>query len=245
MRESQKDVQRFHPRHAAAQGRGDLRALHLDVIKAMSGMKLLTEQEKQMVQQALAMWQQFAQGSSNTRRSPAGPAAGRAASAAPCRRACPSPRGDRGSPEEPSWEQIMAVLRNEKLRGFVVDVETDSTIEPDQQAQQQSAEQFVSAVAQFMTAALPIMQAEPEAADFLGELMAWATRQWKGADTIEGAVDEFVEKMKKKAQQPKGPSARADAGADGHGGRQDRRGQLPSRRARSRSRRPTSICRAP
>ena len=84
----------------------------------------------------------------------------------------------------------------------VVDVETDSTIEPDQQAQQQAAAAFTTAVAEFMTAALPIMQAEPDAADFLGEIMAWTTRQWKGADTIEGAVDEFVDLMKKKAQQP-------------------------------------------
>ena len=113
--------------------------------------------------------------------------------------------------EEPSWDDVMGLLRNEKLRGFVVDVETDSTIEPDQKAQQQSASEFVGAVAQFMTAALPIMQASPDAVDFLGELMAWTTRQWKGADTIEGAVDEFVEKMKKKAEQPPPPNPQMQA----------------------------------
>ena len=97
----------------------------------------------------------------------------------------------------------MAILRNDKLRGFVVDVETDSTIEPDQQAQQQAAVNFTQAVAQFLTAALPIMQAEPESVDFLGELMSWTARQWKSADTVEGAVDEFIEKMQKKVEQAK------------------------------------------
>mgnify|MGYP003345488374 CR=1 FL=1 len=33
--------------------------------------------------------------------------------------------------DEPSWEDVMGLFRNEKIRGFVVDVETDSTIEPE------------------------------------------------------------------------------------------------------------------
>lgn len=198
IRESQKDVQRFIRDLLRLKAEIICEHFTLDVIKAMSGVRLLSEQEKQLVSRALQIWQQYQQVAQQAQQQGMPP---------------PPPPGVPQPPQEmidalqePSWEQVLGVLKNEKTRGFIVDVETDSTIEPDQQAQQASAVQFVSAVAEFMTAALPIMQAEPDAAEFLGELMAWTTRQWKGADTIEGSVDEFVDKMKKKAQQPKPPS---------------------------------------
>lgn len=199
LRQSQKDVQRFIRDVLRLKAEVICEHFTLENIQAMSGVRLLTDEQKKMVQQAMQMWQQFGQ------------AQQQAAEMAKQTGQQPPPMPPPGIPQpteemvealkEPSWEQIMGVLRNEKLRGFIVDVETDSTIEPDQQAQQQAATEFVAAVAQFMTAALPIMQAEPAAVDFLGELMAWTTRQWKGADTIEGAVDEFVDKMKKKVEQ--------------------------------------------
>lgn len=198
IRDSQKEVQRFIRDILRLKAEVICEHFTLETIKVMSGMRLLSEQEKQMVQRALQMWQQYQQLAEQAQQQ------GGVALQPP---SVPQPSEEMiEALGEPSWEQVMGVLRNEKLRGFVVDVETDSTIEPDQQAQQQAAEQFVMAVAQFMTAALPIMQAAPDAAEFLGEMMAWTTRQWKGADTIEGAVDAFVEKMKKKAQQPPPPS---------------------------------------
>lgn len=206
----QRDVQRFIKNVLQLKAEVICEHFELKNIKDMSGMKLLSEQEKVMVKQALAMWQQFNQVMQQYQQ-----AAQQAQQAAqqgqpvalpqpPQQPTVPQPSEEMEEAlEEPSWEQVMAVLKNEKLRGFVVDVETDSTIEPDQQAQQQAAAQYVAAVAEFLTAALPIMQAEPDSVDFLGELMSWTTRQWKGADTIEGAVDEFIDKMKKKVEQAK------------------------------------------
>lgn len=197
IRESQKDVQRFIRDIFRLKAEVICEHFTLDVIKAMSGMQLLSEQEKQLVRQALAIWQQFAQAQQQAQQA--------AQQGMPI--VMPIPPRIPQPPEEmiealkePSWEQVLALLRNEKLRGFVVDVETDSTIEPDQQAQQQSAEQFITALAAFMQAAVPVIQADPDAVEFLGEVLAWGTRQFKGADTIEGAVDEYVERKKKKAE---------------------------------------------
>ena len=50
-----------------------------------------------------------------------------------------------------------------------------------------------------------LLQAAPQSADFLGEMLIWTTQRWKGADTIESAVEEFIEQMKKQAEQPKQP----------------------------------------
>lgn len=202
IRESQKEVQRFIRDLLRLKAEIICEHFSLDVIKAMSGVQILSEMEKVMVKRAAQMWQQFGQAQQQyPQMAQQAQQQGMMPPPAPQPPAVPQPSDEMMEAlEEPSWEQVMGILKNEKLRGFVVDVETDSTIEPDQQAQQAAAEQFVMAVAQFMTAALPIMQAEPDAADFLGEMLSWATRQWKGADTIEGAVDEFVDKMKKKAE---------------------------------------------
>ena len=227
IRESQKDVQRFIRDLLRKKAEIICEHFKLEVIQVMSGVKMLTQVQKQTIMQTQQLGQQFAQVQQQYQQMaaqaqqqgmqppppPQPPAVLQQAQQAleGLKKQIPDLEE---AMEEPTWEEVMAVLRNEKLRGFVVDVETDSTIEPDQQAQQQSATQFVTAVAQFMTAALPIMQAEPDAADFLGELMSWVTRQWKGADTIEGALDEFVEKMKKKAEQPPTPNPQIQADAE-------------------------------
>lgn len=198
VRESQKDVQRFIRDLLRKKAEVICEHFTLETIQAMSGVKLLTQQQKQTIQQYqqyMQQWQQQAQQAQ---------AAGLPPLAQP---AIPQPTPEMmEAMKEPTWEEVMGLLRNEKLRGFVVDVETDSTIEPDQQAQQQAAVAFTGAIAQFMTAALPIVQVKPEAIGFIGELLLWTVRQWKSADTIEGAVDEFVETMEKQAAQPPPPN---------------------------------------
>lgn len=212
IKKSQRDGQRFIRDLLRLKAEIICEHFSLDVIKAMSGMKLLSEKEKQLVQQAMQIWGQFQQAKQAYEKATQDPQmqqlaaqgqqAGMQSAAPPQPPTIPQPTEEMVEAlKEPSWEQVMAVLKNDKLRGFVVDVETDSTIEPDQQAQQKAAAEFTAAVAQLLTAALPIMQAAPDAVDFLGELMVWTTRQWKSADTIEGTVDEFVEKMKKKIEQ--------------------------------------------
>lgn len=198
VRESQKDVQRFIRDLLRKKAEVICEHFSLETIQAMSGVKLLTQQQKQTILQAQQVMQQYQQIAQQAQ------AQGMAPPPPPNLPQPPQEMLD--AMNEPTWEEVMGLLKNEKLRGFVVDVETDSTIEPDQQAQQAAAVAFTGAVAQFMTAALPILQVEPEAADLIGELLSWTTRQWKAADTIESSIDEFVEKIKKKAAQPQPPN---------------------------------------
>jgi hypothetical protein len=64
----------------------------------------------------------------------------------------------------PTIEKVMALLREQRLRPFVLDIETDSTIAPDENAQKQRATEFVTAVGGFMKEALPLVQTVPQAA---------------------------------------------------------------------------------
>ncbi|CAB4164942.1 hypothetical protein UFOVP833_4 [uncultured Caudovirales phage] len=197
VRESQRDVQRFIRDIIRKKAEVVAEHFELPVIQAMSGVKLLTQEQKQQVMQLQQLAQQRAMQNQQEQ--------AQGLPLTPFPPLPPIPPMIMEAMKEPTWDEVMKLLRDEKLRGFVVDVETDSTIEPDQQAQQASAVQFVTAVTQYLGASAQILPLAPQAAPLLGELLGWATRQWKTADTIEGAIDEFVEQMEKAASAPKPP----------------------------------------
>lgn len=103
---------------------------------------------------------------------------------------------------EPSWDDVMALLKNGEMRGFAVDVETDSTIQADEMAEKQARTEFVTSMTQFIEAWGPIIQAQPKTAPLAGELMLFTARAFKTADSLETAIEEFVETIEKSPPQP-------------------------------------------
>lgn len=101
-------------------------------------------------------------------------------------------------PMEAKMEQIaaaIALLKNEKLRGFRVDIETDSTIALDAQQGKEQAVEFITAVTGYVEKAGMMIQAVPQSAPFLGKLLQWGIRQFRSGRDMESAADEFVEAM--------------------------------------------------
>jgi hypothetical protein len=198
VRESQKDVQRFIRDLLRRKAEVICEHFQLKTIQAMAGVNLLTDQQKQqtleIIQKLQGYQQQVAQAQQQGMQPPPPPGLPQ------------PPPSVLEALKEPTWEQVMAVLQNEKTRGFVIDVETDSTIEPDQQAQQQRVTEFVTAVVSFLEAAAQIVPVMPQATPMLGEVLGWASRQFKVGDTIQTAIDEFVDDAKKAAAAPKPPS---------------------------------------
>lgn len=205
VRQSQKDVQRFIRDALCKKAEVIAEHFELPVIQQMSGVQLLMEAQKQQIRQVQAVQQQRQQQNAQEQ-----------AQGLPITQFQPMPPIPPEVQEalkEPTWEQVMGVLRNEKTRGFIVDIETDSTIEPDQQAQQAAAVQFMTAVTQYLEACGVILAGPggAQAAPLLGEMLAWGTRMFKVADTIEQAIDEFVEQAEKTAQQPPQPDPKVIA----------------------------------
>lgn len=108
--------------------------------------------------------------------------------------------------EQPSVEQVMQFLHDQKLRPFVLDIETDSTIAPDENATKQRATEFVTAVGGFIAQALPTVEQVPQSATFMAETLKYIASQFRAGRQLEGAIDEFADQMKTAAQQPKPPS---------------------------------------
>lgn len=106
-----------------------------------------------------------------------------------------------------SIDQIAALFQAQKIRPFLLDVETDSTIAPDEQAEKQSRIEFITAIGGFMEKAQGAIAAAPETAPFLGELMKFTAGGFRAGRDLGGAIDDFVDMVEKRA---------AKAGQGGH-----------------------------
>ncbi len=101
--------------------------------------------------------------------------------------------------QQPSWEQVYSLLRNNVLREFRVDVETDSTIRTDEEADRLSRTEFLTAASGYIRQAVEAAQLAPEVGPLLGELLMFGVRSFKTGRTLEPVFEEALRKM----QQPK------------------------------------------
>jgi hypothetical protein len=102
-------------------------------------------------------------------------------------------------------EKVMKLLRDQKTRPFVLDIETDSTIAPDENAQKQRATEFITAVGGFMGQAIPLVQAVPQASKLMAETLKYVAGQFRAGRQLEGVIEEFADDMATMAKQPKAP----------------------------------------
>jgi hypothetical protein len=106
------------------------------------------------------------------------------------------------------FKRAVELLRNDKLRGFRIDIETDSLIEPDQQATQQARTELLGAISQFLPQAIEAGTAVPELKPLMARLLMFFLRGFKASRDIESAFEQFIDDVTKAAAnpQPKPPS---------------------------------------
>lgn len=116
----------------------------------------------------------------------------------------------------PTIEKVMQLLRDQRMRPFALDIETDSTIQPDEDAEKQRATEFTTAIGGYMKETLPLLQTMPQAAPLAAGFLKYIASRFRAGRELDGLIDEFAEQMTQMASQPKGPSpeeikAKADA----------------------------------
>lgn len=99
-------------------------------------------------------------------------------------------------------DQVIKFLRDEKVRPFVLDIETDSTIQPDEQAEKQARTEFMQAFIQTSASLGQMVAATPQFAPLAGEMLKFALAPFRAGRELEGAIDEFVDNMSQQASQP-------------------------------------------
>lgn len=107
--------------------------------------------------------------------------------------------------EQDKMRQAFALLRDERLRGFRIDIETDSTIQPDEDAEKQRRVEFVTAVGEMFQKAIPAVQVLPETAPMVAETLMFVARGFRAGRTLEETIEQTMESLKSKVAQPQQP----------------------------------------
>lgn len=106
--------------------------------------------------------------------------------------------------------QGIELLRNDKLRGFRIDIETDSTIQGDAQQEKESRIAFVEGVTKFIETAAQVTMGIPTFAPLAAKMLQFAVRGFRVGRDLEAAIEDFAEKAeidaKAKASQPPPPN---------------------------------------
>ena len=109
-----------------------------------------------------------------------------------------------GEPPEVTQQkmQVLQLLQSDKLRGFRIDIESDSTIRADMTRNQQNMNLFLQGTAQFAQAMAPIVMQQPQALPIVMEVYNAFARNYKLGRQAELALDSLADEAKKIAQQP-------------------------------------------
>ncbi|HXC40219.1 MAG TPA: hypothetical protein VN667_14875 [Burkholderiales bacterium] len=113
---------------------------------------------------------------------------------------------DQLSPEDQQLvPAALLLLRNKPLRSFRVDIEADTLVQLDEQAEQEARSAFLSAVGGYLERALPVAQASPAAGELVVGLLKFGVTGFKVGKTIEGQIDAALDRLKQMAATPPAP----------------------------------------
>ena len=93
------------------------------------------------------------------------------------------------------------LLRSDIPRKYRIDIEVDSTIFADAEKERQDASEFVGSFTKFLQSSEQIVQGMPEAAEIMGKMLQFAVRKYRTGRDLESAIETFIDKITKKAQQ--------------------------------------------
>jgi hypothetical protein len=107
--------------------------------------------------------------------------------------------------ESSTWEEVVGMLRDKATRNFRIDIETDSTVMADEQAEKQDRMELLSGLTNAMEKLVPIAQANPMLAPLIGEMVLFGVRSFRVGRPFESRIEEIITKMEKAAQNPAPP----------------------------------------
>jgi hypothetical protein len=91
--------------------------------------------------------------------------------------------------------QALALLKDKPLRNFRIEVAADSLVQLDEQQMKRDRAEFISALGAFLKEALPLGSQAPELVPMIGETMKFMVASFKGARSLEGAIDQGINKI--------------------------------------------------
>jgi hypothetical protein len=115
---------------------------------------------------------------------------------------------------EKQFEAAIALIKEDVHQNFRVDIEADSTIAVDENAEKQARVEFLEQMVPLLEQVIPIAQGVPPLAALAKEIVLFATRAFKAGRTLEEALEKAFDAI---ARMPPNPKAQGMQGGRGHG----------------------------
>lgn len=176
-------------------------------LSLMTGIELPTEQEKAMAQQAVQAFEQQKQimGQMQQQGMPLPPEAQQQVQQY-------QKQAEQAQEvlKKPSWEQVMQVMRDDLLRGYKIDVETDSTIEADEAYDQRSLAELYKGIGDFSATVGPLVQQGALPLGAFKAMLVSAARKFKMGRQVEDELEQIPDQPPQQ-QNPEAEKAKVEA----------------------------------
>lgn len=110
-------------------------------------------------------------------------------------------------------DEVLKRLRGDHLRSYTIEIETDSTVQPDEDAEKQRRVEFATMFGEFLGKSAELMQLGPMAAPLVptvAEALKFTVRGFRAGrsleDTIERSMAQLTSMVQQQASQPPPPS---------------------------------------
>lgn len=185
VRDRQHEIARFARDIIAIKGEVIAEHFSAETLAKMTGVKLPTGEEKAqaIAQQIQAMAAQQAQ------------MAGLGGNGGPPMQEPQIPPQVQEILAKPSWDDVQALLKDNALRQFRIDIETDSTIEPNETEEKALATEFATALSAFVAQWGPQVAAQPQLAPLAGKLLKFVVRRYRAGRELEEVIEQTMQKI--------------------------------------------------
>jgi hypothetical protein len=116
----------------------------------------------------------------------------------------------------PTWAEVMALIRDHTLRTFRIEVETDSTLEPNDQQEKQRRVEFIQAVGEYVSRSMPALQLAPAMTPVICEGLKFLVRGFRVGREMEEVIDKALDQLQAGGLEP--PPQPPQSALTGQGG---------------------------
>lgn len=213
LRAVQDEVQRFMRDMIRLMGEVIANHISYQTLAQISGVKLMTNQQKQMVQMqqqiamqhfqaAMQQWNAGKQHAQQMQQMGQQPPPGYQPPPQP-QPPAPLPPEVQNQIAQPSWEDVEALLRNNAMRQFRLDIETDSTIGDDDDTEKMQRLEFLKTLGPLIQQAVQAGETNPTVVPLMIESIKWIVRGFTQARSLEGVIDQTLDQLAKQPPPPK------------------------------------------
>ena len=107
-------------------------------------------------------------------------------------------------------DEMLEIMRNDKLRNYQIDVETDSTVFADEEETKRTRMEFASVFGDYLIKAIEATRAAPEITPIAFEILKFVAGAWKIGRIFEDVINEteatVMQQLQAMQQQPPQPS---------------------------------------